>query len=211
MPQAHNSCSKSPKHDQCSCWYFDADADADTLMLILIPTFRQQKWRGWGLCSMNRLNSFFKKISRTMMIILISFWSWISDDLWWRQISKVWSGQRKLEFSLAASLEDIIHAPSDVTWARLFCRVNLSAWCTTLEIQIDTFKNRFYCRVEKLTSWNRRTGSRRKGSGFLLPIYKELLKWKPDSKDPLPACWRSWSRKSARRGKMISRYTNTFV
>ena len=81
-------------------------------------------------------------------------------------LSKIDLTVSKNEFNLWVSLEDIIHAPSDVTWTRLFCRVNLSAWCTTSEIQIDTFKNRFYCRVEKLTSWNRRTGSRRKGSGL---------------------------------------------
>ena len=179
MPQAHNSCSKSPKHDQCSCWYFDADADADTLMLILIPTFRQQKWRGWGLCSMNRLNSFFKKISRTMMIILISFWSWISDDLWWRQISKVWSGQRKLEFSLAASLEDIIHAPSDVTATCLFADISISRKSND-PFHAARNTNWHFCRAEKLTSWNRRTSSRRRDWGLSVfencfrPLWKSI-------------------------------------
>ena len=88
------------------------------------------------------------------------------------------------------SLEDIIHAPSDVTWARLFCRVNLSAWCTTLEIQIATFKNRFSCRAEKLTSWNRRTGSRRKDSGFtqLLPTYIKSS-WNAEEKTQVFTQW----------------------
>ena len=33
----------------------------------------------------------------------------------------------KKGFNLWVSLEDIIHAPSDVAWAPLFCRVNPSA------------------------------------------------------------------------------------
>ena len=85
------------------------------------------------------------------------------------------------------SLEDIIHAHVFLQTQSICKPVT---WCTTSEIQIDTFKNKFYCRAEKLTSWNRRTGSRRKDSGFtqLLPTYIKSS-WNAEEKTQVFTQW----------------------
>ena len=63
------------------CFYFDAAADI--LLLIFwyfVLTFRRQKWRGWGLCFMNRSTPF---MTMTIISILVDHdirWSFLMNE-----------------------------------------------------------------------------------------------------------------------------------